>query len=219
MNTSSSAQISDRYAEIPVGVIKPHPLNANVMSEDLLAKLTAHIAETDEYPPLIVRPLAERDAYQVLDGNNRLKVLKSLGYDNARCYTWPCDDAQALVLLATLNRLEGTDVPALRAGLIQELAAAVDIESLELLLPESRSELDEFLDLEPIDEAALLDSLALAAQPTSGGLTAITFAVTRENSEIIEQAITKASEKLTGTNQRGQAITSVCQLFLEDGDA
>jgi len=219
MNSSSSARIGDRYAEISIDAIEPHPLNANVMSADMLAKLSAHIADTNEYPPLIVRPLEGRDVYQVLDGHHRLQVLRNLGHDTVHCYLWPCDDAQALVLLATLNRLEGTDVPALRAGLIQELDAAVDIQTLERLLPESRSEIEELISIEQVDETALLDSLELAARPSNGGFTAISFAVSRDQAVIIEKAIEKTVEKLNGTNRRGRAIVAICQLYLEVGDA
>ena len=62
--------------------------------------------------------------FEVLDGHQRLSVLRRLGRDQALCYLWPCDDATALVLLATLNRLEGEDVPALRSALLAELACS-----------------------------------------------------------------------------------------------
>ena len=219
MNTSSSARVSDRFAEISIELVEPHPLNANVMSAEMFVKLKTHISNNNDYPPLIVRPLEGQDTYQVLDGHHRLEILRELGHETVRCYIWPCDDAQALILLATLNRLEGTDVPALRASLMQELSSVVDVESLELLLPESSDEISDLLDLESIDEAAVLASLTIAAEPSGTGVSAISFAVDVEQASIIERAILIASENLTGNNRRGRALSAICSAYLEVIDA
>ena len=41
---------------IPVDALVAHPLNANVLPEDLREKLAAHIRSSGRYPHLIVRP-------------------------------------------------------------------------------------------------------------------------------------------------------------------
>ena len=85
------------------------------------------------------RSLAPSDPqcrYQILNGHHRAEVLRQLGHSHARCDVWEVDDQEALVLLATLNRLEGRDHPAARARLVAHLAAARPAGDLARLLPE-----------------------------------------------------------------------------------
>lgn len=147
--------------EIAVEKLESHPANSNVMSRELLAKLKEHIRRTGRYPPIIVRPMkkaaagegtpaeGEAERYQILDGHHRVKVLRELGYRRVRCVVWEVDDAQALVLVATLNRLAGRDDPLKRAALIEELAErwGRNLAELERLLPERKTELERLLEL------------------------------------------------------------------------
>jgi len=61
---------------------------------------------------------------------------------SVRCVVWEVDDAEALTLLATLNRLQGQDDPKKRAKLLARLEAvrAVDVSELARLLPEGAEE-------------------------------------------------------------------------------
>ncbi|MBN2581811.1 MAG: ParB N-terminal domain-containing protein [Planctomycetes bacterium] len=142
--------------DIAIQQIKPHPMNSNVMTDEQVSKLRRHIEQSGRYEPLVVRPLsADGDApaagtYQVLNGHHRLEVLRQLGRATARCEVWDVDDEQALVLLATLNRLEGRDDPMRRAALLARLAGAADVRrlaQLARLLPEDRAALKRAMDL------------------------------------------------------------------------
>ena len=142
--------------DIPVHRLREHPRNSNAMSADALRTLRRHIRRSGRYEPLVVRPLpAEGGAeptYQVLNGHHRLRVLRDLGHAVARCEVWEVDDREALLLLATLNRLEGRDEPMKRAALLADLAA-------------DQGDLDRLVELLPEDRAALDKALALARQP------------------------------------------------------
>jgi ParB-like chromosome segregation protein Spo0J len=119
--------------------LRPHPRNSNVMPGKLLKKLTEHIGRTGRYPPVIVRPLGAD--YQVLDGHHRVQALRALGHCEARCEVWEVDDREALVLLATLNRLEGADDPRKRGALIGALRETAALPDLAKLLPEETGRL------------------------------------------------------------------------------
>jgi ParB-like chromosome segregation protein Spo0J len=136
--------------DLPLTSLTPHPANANVMPERALKKLVAHLDRTGRYPPLIVRPLPNNNPidatprYQLLDGHHRAIALRRLGRDTARCLVWDVDDHEALLLLATLNRLQGRDDPRKRAELVHALAASGSLESLKQLaraLPEDLPDL------------------------------------------------------------------------------
>jgi hypothetical protein len=133
---------------IPLTSLHPHPLNSNVLPGEKLDKLARHIESTGRYPPLIVRPLG--DGYQLLDGHHRARVLQRLGHITARCDVWEVDDEQALLLLATLNRLSGADDPHRRATLVAELAEQVGkaVHELDDWLPDRAADLDRLIKLQ-----------------------------------------------------------------------
>lgn len=130
--------------------LRDHPRNSNVMPDDKLATLRRHVERSGRYPPLIVRPHPEEaDAYEMLDGHHRARVLESLGHERAWCVVWRVDDEQALTLLATLNRLEGADDPRRRSALIAELHERFAHTPTELAkrLPEAAADVKKLLSL------------------------------------------------------------------------
>jgi len=154
---------------IPLTQLRAHPHNSNVMPADRLRKLAAHIAESGHYPPLIVRPLdvgVTPPTFQLLDGHHRALALKQLGHRTAACEVWNVDDAQALLLLATLNRLEGDDDPLKRATLLDELCRHRALPDLAAHLPETIADLRELLSLRsappPPVAARRLDDMPVA---------------------------------------------------------
>lgn len=135
---------------IPLACLRAHPANSNVMPEALLAKLTAHIGDTGRYPPVIVRPLNEPHEpghYQILDGHHRVEAIKRLGHEAAHCVVWEANDDEALLLLATLNRLQGQDDPRKRAALIDTLTQRHDARELAKRLPERLDQLKKLLEI------------------------------------------------------------------------
>lgn len=167
----------DEVVEIALDRLEPHPGNSNRMPAALFEKLVGHLQRTGRYPPVIVRPAVSlearggvtpgdpaegtRDAmqppdagssgfrgrFQILDGHHRVAALRRLGRSCARCVVWEVDDAEALVLLATLNRLEGRDDPKRRAALVSALAARRGVDALAAQLPEAAEKLRRYLAL------------------------------------------------------------------------
>jgi ParB-like chromosome segregation protein Spo0J len=125
-----------------------HPKNANVTPADVMAKLRRHIARTGRYEPLVVRPHPKvAGAFELINGHHRAEILRSLEHTQAACVVWSLDDAETLLLLATVNRLGGEDAPGKRLELLESLAAASDAsaEALAELLPESAESLRQLL--------------------------------------------------------------------------
>jgi len=185
------------------------------MDEERLEKLAANIAQEGNYPPLVVRPHPEEPGcYQVLDGHQRWQVLKHLRHEEARCYVWPCDDHTALVLLATLNRLEGQDDPLKRAELLRELTRLASPEDLAQLLPESAALIRQSLELLNLNLDELLADLQRESD-AGNGLRAITFVVSPEDEQAIEDAVQQVAAGLVGTNRRGRALARIAKTYTE----
>jgi ParB-like chromosome segregation protein Spo0J len=202
---------------LPVDALVPHPLNANVLPEDLREKLAAHIRSSGRYPHLIVRPHpSEAGRYQVLDGHHRLLVLRDLGHTEARCDIWDVNDREAKLLLATLNRLEGQDLPIRRAQLLHELLAEMNLSDLAGLLPESEKQLEELhslLEFPAEDIAALLEAEADEQEKVLPRV--MSFVVTPDQEETIEQAVELASDGTAGRDRKARGLTNLAARFLE----
>ena len=65
----------------------------------------------------MVRPIGN-ERYEVLAGNQRLRVLRELDVDSVHCVVVDLDDADARLLAQALNRIHGDDDLELRAARI-----------------------------------------------------------------------------------------------------
>lgn len=136
-----------QHQMIPLDELEAHPRNSNAMPPALFTKLVANVRDRGRYPPLIVRPTAD-ERYQILDGHHRAAALREVGAAEACCEVWDVDDDEALLLLATLNRLEGRDDPRKRAALVAELASRYSTKQITQRLPEDGTKLKRLLALD-----------------------------------------------------------------------
>src|SRR5262245_56879731 len=194
-----------------------HPLNSNTMPADLQEKLRAHIKRTGRYPYLVVRPHPDQPGkFQVLDGHHRVAILRQLGHTEARCDVWQVDDREAKLLLATLNRLQGQDVPIRRAELIHELLGEMSVDDLAGLLPESDKQLEELhalLELPAEEIAALLEEQAEESEKVVPRV--MSFVVTAEQEQLIDQAVEMASDGVAGRDRKARGLANLARHFLE----
>lgn len=193
-----------------------HPLNSNVLADDLRGKLKAHIRRTGRYPFLVVRPHPDDPGkYQVLDGHHRLAILKELGHSHARCDVWQVDDREAKLLLATLNRLEGQDLPIRRAELVHALLADTSVDDLAGMLPETGKQLEELHSLLEFPADDIAEQLQAQAEQDEKVLPRVlTFVVTAEQEQLIEAAIEAASDGTAGKDRKARGLAALARHFL-----
>jgi len=206
MNSSSPHALEVRL--LRVTQLQGHPDNSNRMGPRGRAKLRRHIERNDgAYPPIIVRPY--KSGYQILDGHQRLAVLSDLGHEEVLCLIWPSDDETALLLLATLNRLRGEDVPALRGALMDELLQLMDRDVLLELIPEEAGELDDLLAFfgnqpDPFAELETETLRALADEPVT-----LTFVVEPGEEREVLDALDRLIEGRVGARSRGGSLVNL----------
>ena len=128
--------------QIPINKILQNLLNPNQMGEEAYQKLRMNMQETGNYPSLIVTP--KNNQYLLLDGWHRLKAATELDWDKVWCEVWELNGRRADLMLATLNRLRGTDDLKKRALLIAKLNEEFknERELLLRLIPEKSQSLD-----------------------------------------------------------------------------
>jgi hypothetical protein len=143
-------------------------------------------------------------------------VLRELGFTEARCDIWAVDDREAKLLLATLNRLQGQDVPIRRAELIHELLGEMSAADLAGLLPETDKQIEELhalLEFPAEEIAALLDAEAEEAEKVLPRV--MSFVVSPEQEETIEQAVELASDGTPGRDRKARGLVNLARDFLE----
>jgi hypothetical protein len=176
---------------IPLDKLIAHPLNANRMSEIVYKKLLRNIERTEMYEPIVVRKHPEMEAsFQIINGHHRVAALVELGYETADCVVWDVDDAEAAILLATLNRLAGSDVLDKRRELLNRLREDFGAGELAKLLPQTKKQIEALVNLK------IPDVPSRQIERTFG--IPLVFYVSKEQLAKINQALSLVIDKAAG---------------------
>jgi len=202
----------EKIQTIAISRLIAHPANPNVMSEAKFKKLIRNIEQTGLYEPIVVRPHPKKKgSFQIINGHHRVKALEQLGRKEADCVVWDADDEQTAVLLATLNRLCGSDEPSKKIELLKKLSSRLGTAELAKILPQNAKQIER------------LTTLKLACTPAKAGADSfaipLVFFVTAGQNKIIEEALNKANDPKpaqpgqTKAKQRAAAITKIAEYF------
>ncbi|MBI2886063.1 MAG: ParB N-terminal domain-containing protein [Chloroflexi bacterium] len=200
--------------DIPIDLLMPHPENSNFMDAETLRKLRKHIERTGRYEPLTVRPHPwEAGKFQVINGHNRLRVLRALDYQTARCTVWDLDDAQTRLYLATLNRLSGRDLPERRAALLENLLTTFDVDELSNLLPDDTRQIEE---LERLARLEVVDITAPSAlQQRSQVPVILNFVLEETEAKEVNLALDLVLSARRSDLSRSGALIHLAHFYLE----
>jgi ParB/RepB/Spo0J family partition protein len=189
----------------------PHPDNPNRMSKANFSKLVRNIEQTGRYEPLLVRPHPDKaGCFQIINGFHRYQALKQLGYKTANVVVWNIDDHQTDILLATINRLSGTDVLEKKLALLRKLNSKLSARELAKLLPVTSKQIERLANLKlPATPANI---------PTNGFAQPMVFFVTSVQKQKIEKALALATENIaqnqTRAKTRSVALVLIAERFL-----
>lgn len=187
-----------------------HPDNPNRMSKANLAKLVRNIEQTGQYEPIIVRPHPQsKDCFQIINGEHRCKALAKLGYKEVNSIVWDVDDGQADILLATLNRLVGTDQIDRKLALLKRLNKKIKADELAKLLPATAKQIERLINLKRPKQPVNINVESFANP--------MVFFVNDAQQEIIENALSLAQESCsekTKAAKRAAALAQIAEHFL-----
>ena len=190
---------------IEINLLREHPGNPNVMDKNAFGKLVRHIKLKGNYEPVVVRvDPVERGCYQILNGHHRVKALNKLGYSKVDCVVWDVDDDEALVLLATLNRLGGKDDVFKKSDLIKSLTNKMSVEEIVKALPETKRSVERLSALKKF-RPGVLNEPGERVSP-------LVFFVNQLQRECIEESISLAITKYVDTdceNKRAAALVEI----------
>ena len=184
----------NRVKIVLIGIEKllAHPMSANAMSKATFKKLAGHIERTGNYEPLTVRRHPKKKGYfEILNGHCRKKVLEQLGYKSAECVVWEADDEEALVLLATLNRLRGRDLLESKAAVVKKLNKRIDDKTLAGMIPESRGGIAKLRNVSAARKVKINEGKAF--------MSPVVFFLDEEQKRFIEKSIGAVTAGMNGT--------------------
>ena len=188
-----------------------HPDNPNRQSKSNFSKLVRNIERTGKYEPLVVRPHPQKAGYfQLINGHHRCKALEQLGHKQACAIVWDIDDEQTDILLATLNRLSGSDDLGKKLLLLKRLNNNLNTKELAKLIPQTAGQ---------IEKLVTMKMPSAPAQTKRDFLNPLVFFITDRQQRIIEHALSLACEN-NGTKacQRATALTQIANCFAEQND-
>jgi|GEM_PF-551410 len=203
--------------DVPVELLRAAPWNPNEADEATLCRLAASIGRFGTVLPLVVRPLD--DAYEVIGGNQRLKVYRQQGVATVPCVEVQADDVQARLLAQALNAIHGQDDLNRKAALVRELLAAMDAEDVAAILPDG---VEALRGLAALGQGGgdlsgqLAQWAATEAAKAQAKLHVISFPFSDEQKAVIEDAIAKALAlpavaRYEGPNKRAAALVHIAQ--------
>ena len=198
-------RIQNRVTSIPIEKLAAHPGSPNRMSKRNFARLVRNIERTGRYEPLVVR--RQGDCFGIINGHYRRLALKQLGYQTVDAVVWDLDDAEADILLCSLNRLKGSDVLAKKLALLERLNRNMNARELARLLPFTRSQIEKLRNLKVPAAPAEVSAESFAVP--------VVFFLSGEQQQIVAEALasTAGDNDKTKAARNAAALTEMAQCF------
>ena len=200
-------------------LLREAPWNPNEADEPTLRRLGASLQRFGIVVPLVVRALG--DGYEVLSGNQRLRVLREQGTGTAPCVEVQADDTQARLLTQALNAVHGADDLNKKAALVKEILAAMPAEEVAAILPETADALRGLASIRQTSPESLGEQLAAWSEAQQARaavkLHVTSFPFSDQQKEVVEEAVARALPRVTRTdapNRRALALVEVCRDWL-----
>ena len=178
------ARIKNRVTSIPTEKLIAHPGNPNRMSKKNFTRLVRNIERTGRYEPLVVR--RQGDCFGIINGYHRCRALRELGYKSVDAVVWDVDDAEADILLSTLNHLGGSDVLEKKLALLGRINRNMHASEMAKLLPFSRSQIERLKNIKVPAAPAKINTKSLAVP--------MVFFLTDAQHQIVAKALASARE-------------------------
>ena len=209
-----------KLVDVALDQLREAPWNPNQVDQVMMAHLKESVRRFDLLQNLVVRPMSDSGAYEVLSGNHRLQVLRELRYTHVPCVVIDVDDAHARLLAQALNHVHGEDDLGLRAEAVREILKQVPEDQVLAILPDSAQGLDALASLGQQDMA---DHLRAWQQAQAAKLKHLQFQLTSGQSEVVQVALARVMASATdgleeNPNARGNALYILCMTFLERED-
>jgi len=201
--------IENRVMSIQINKLIDHPNSPNRMSKRNFTRLVRNIEWTGRYEPLVVR--RHGDSFQIINGHHRCRALKQLGYEAVDAIVWDVDDAEADILLCSLNRLKGSDVLDKKLSLLDRINRGMSAREMAKLLPYTRSQIEKLKSIKILSAPANVDVKSFAVP--------MVFFLNAEQQRLVSEAMASVKDgqnEKTKAARNAAALTRMAQSFIKD---
>lgn len=199
--------IENCVMSIQINKLIDHPNSPNRMSKRNFTRLVRNIEWTGRYEPLVVR--RHGDSFQIINGHHRCRALKQLGYEAVDAIVWEVDDAEADILLCSLNRLKGSDVLDKKLSLLDRINRGMSAREMAKLLTYTRSQIEKLKSIKVPSAPAKVDVKSFAVP--------MVFFLNAEQQRLVSEAMASVKDcqnKKTKAARNAAALTQMAQSFI-----
>jgi len=198
---------------IPINQIKENNWNPNEIDEFEFSILVQNIKDNNigYSQPIEVREIA-KNQYEVVDGAHRLRACKEAGLTEIECVVSSYDDTNAKLQTLAKNKLRGTINLIKAANLIAELNKNITLDEIGGRSGFKKQELKDSLELSKIPPDFEIELKQQAQKDELEAPITLQFVVTKEQDEVIEQALELVCQK--ENIKPGRALELICADFL-----
>ena len=205
-----------KIVELLIEELVEAPWNPNQMDEAMTSRLKESISRYGLVEPLVARPI-DNGQYEVLSGNQRLRVMEEMSLKTIPCVVVNLDDTKAMLLAQALNGLRGEDDLALKGALLKEVLSRIPENEVISLLPETAESLRS---LSSINEIDLAEHLKAWDKAQAARLRHMQLQFTDKQLEVVEEAVSLMTPKVKkngfdNPNTRGNAFFLLCKFYLD----
>jgi len=201
--------------DVPIELLREASWNPNEADEATLRRLAASLGRFGTVLPLVVRQLD--DAYEVIGGNQRLRLYRQQGVATVPCVEVQADDVQARLLAQALNAIHGQDDLNKKAALVRDLLASMPEDEVATILPDTVESLRALASLGQATPQSFAEALIAWEKAKAVRLERLSFPFTPAQKEIVEEAIAQALPRVAATdepNRRALALVEICRDWL-----
>lgn len=203
--------------EIPIDKLTEAPWNPNQMDGETLGRLKESLSRYGLVNPLVVRP-TENSHFEVLSGNQRLRALNEMEYENIPCVVVNLNDEEAMLLAQALNGLRGEDDLAMKGALLKKVLETIPEDKVLSLLPETADSLRTLASFTQVDLAQHLEAWE---QAQAARLKHMQLQFTPKQLELVEEAVNRIlprakDNSFDNPNNRGNAFYLLCKFYIEN---
>ena len=201
--------------DIPLEQLAEAEWNANVMDEGMLMRLKESLRRYGLVENLVARKLSE-GGYEVLSGNQRLRLVREMGFTSVPCFVVDLDNAHARLLAQALNHIRGQDDLGLRAEILRDILKAMPQRDVMAVLPDTAESLTALASIGADDMATHLQNWQ---QAQAAKLRHIIFQMTDDRKAVVEKAMKEILPRAkefdpNSPNTRGVALYLLCEWYL-----
>ena len=201
--------------ELSIELLREASWNVNQADEATLQRLRSSIRQFGFVQNLVVRRLG--DVYEVLSGNQRLKLLREFNVSKVPCVIVNLDNAHARLFAQALNHIHGDDDLGLRAELIREVLKTIPEQEVLAILPDTMVGLK---GMATLGQGAMASFLQNWEKARAIRLRNLLFKLTSDQLPTIEMAIDRMlpearRQQGVSPNSRGTALYLICKSYLE----